>query len=260
MRTVVARMTGLLAPVLVLGGCASGGGPAPAASLGTSASSPAPSGRTLDDPRASSTLDPAGVVAAARDATQRAASVVATRTTRDGDDWIHEDIEVAFTVPPSARVLHVGEDIWTLDVVEGVGYLKDQSDQKSTIRWSRLSEVDTAAHLGHVTPAGLLGVLDAATSVAPPTRETVRGVPATCHAFVLDPATALVADRADEEGSTSTAPRTQATARLCVDSGSRPVESVVTIDDRVTTTVFSQWGFALEAMPPPASLVDEPGG
>ena len=246
-RSVVARTAGLMAPLLLLAACTDGGG-----------AGPSPSG---DGPRpsASSTRDPAAVVTTAREAAAAARSVVVTRTTQDGDDWTHEDIEVDFAAPPSARVLHVGEDIWTLDVVEGVGYLKDQGDRKSTNRWSRLSEVDTAAYLRDVTPAGLLRALEAATSVARPTEETVRDVPATCHAFVLDAAGALAAEGPDEEGSTVTAPPATANARLCLDSGERPVESVVTIGDRVTTTVYSQWGFAIEAMPPPADLVDEPG-
>ena len=63
------------------------------------------------------TRDPTAVVDAARDAMQQGASVVVTRTTQDDDDWTHEDIEVSFARPPSARVLHVGDDIWTLEVV-----------------------------------------------------------------------------------------------------------------------------------------------
>ncbi|MFW5469970.1 hypothetical protein ACOCJ4_07990 [Knoellia sp. CPCC 206435] len=237
-----------MASLLLLAGCTDGGG-----------AGPSPSG---DGPRpsASPTRDPAAVVTSAREAAAAARSVVVTRMTQDGDDWTHEDIEVDFTAPPSARVLHVGDDIWTLDLVEGVGYLKDQGDRKSTNRWSRLSEADTAAYLRDVSPEGLLGALDAATSVARPTEATVRDVPATCHAFVLDAARALAAEQADEEGSPGTAPPTTASARLCLDGGGRPVESVVTIGDRVTTSVFSQWGFAVEAMPPPANLVDEPSG
>jgi hypothetical protein len=247
-RSVVARTAGLLAPVLLLAACTDGGG-----------AGPSPSG---DGPGASAspTRDPAAVVSAARDAAAAGGSVVVTRTTQDGDEWTHEDIEVAFTAPPSARVLHVGDDIWTLDVVEGVGYLKDQGERKSTNRWSRLSEVDTAAYLTEVTPEGLLGALEAATSVARPTEETVRDVPATCHAFVLDAARALAREEVDEEGSTDTAAPATASARLCLDSGERPVESVVTVGERVTTSVFSQWGLAIEAMPPPANLVDEPAG
>lgn len=249
MRTVVARVAGLLAVALALGGCTDGGEGAPTPTGdGTRAS-------------ASPTRDPAAVVSAAVDATTAAKSVVVGRTTRDGDDWLQEEIEVSFAAPPSARVLHVGEDIWTLDVVDGVGYLKDQSERKSTNRWRRLSDTDTAAYLQELTPQSLLVALDAATSVAEPAEETVREVPSTCHAFVLDPAKAVAsdADEPDAGATTGTSAPASASARLCVDNGSRPVELVVTVGERVTTSVFSQWGLALEAQPPPAHLVDDSG-
>ncbi|KGN38379.1 hypothetical protein N801_00170 [Knoellia aerolata DSM 18566] len=264
----VLRVAGVLVPVLVLGACASGGRPVPPPSLGAPASSPSPSAPSLDapGPAPSPTRDPADVVSAARDATQRAGSVVVTRTAQDGEDWTHEDIEVAFTVPPSARVLHVGDDIWTLNVVDGVGHLKDQSERKSTNRWTRLDDTETAARLRGLSPEGLLGVLGAATSVAAPTEETVREVPSTCHAFVLDPVEALTLAETDigaEPGDTpspSPTPTGAATARLCADGQERPVELVVTLGGQVTTSVFSQWGFAIEALPPPEHLVDQPGG
>lgn len=269
MRTRVLRTAALLAPALLLGACAGGGRPVPPPSLGaTSPSSSSEPSLAAPRPAVSPTLDPADVVAAARDATQSGASVVVARTTQDGGEWTQEEIEVAFTAPPSARVLHVGEEIWTLDVVDGVGYLKDQSERKSVNRWSRLSDADTAAYVEDLTPDGLLEVLAAATSVAPPSQESVREVPATCHAFVLDPVRALATDEADQTGETDAGPpsapaaptATTAGARLCADSAGRPVELVVTIGARVTTSVFSQWGFAIEALPPPANLVDEPEG
>lgn len=273
MRTRVLRGAGLLVPLLVLGACAGGGRPVPPPVLGpTSSSSSSPSEQSLDAPRPapSPTLDPADVATSARDATQAGGSVVVTRTTQEGEDWTQEDIEVAFTASPSARVLHVGEEIWTLDVVDGAGYLKDQGERKSTNRWTRLSDTDTAAYLEDLTPAGLLGVLDAATSVTPPTDESVRDVPATCHAFVLDPGRARAEGEVDTGTRTATAtagptasPTTAtaaAGARLCADSAGRPVELVVTIGERVTTSVFSQWGIAIEALPPPENLVDEPEG
>ena len=243
------RVAGLLAITLALGGCTDDGG-----------SDPVPSGEATRA-NASPTRDPATVVSAAREASAEAGSVVVARTTQDGQDWTHEDIEVAFTDPASARVLHVGDDIWTLDVVDGTGYLKDQDERKSTNRWSRLTGADTAAYLRGLTAEGLLGALGTATSVAAPTEETVRDVPATCHAFALDPtrAAALVVEAADGEAEATTAPAT-ASARLCVDSETRPIENVVTVGETVTTSVFSQWGFAIEAMPPPAGLVDEPRG
>lgn len=249
MRTVLMPLAGLLAVTLALGGCTDDGGSEPVPSGEATRAGPSP------------TRDPAAVVAAAREAMGEAGSVVVARTAQDGDDWTQEDIEVAFTNPASARVLHVGEDIWTLDVVDGTGYLKDQDERKSTNRWSRLSTTDTAAYLRVLTAEGLLRELGTATSVDVPTEETVRDVPATCHLFALDPAraAAVVAEQADEDAEATTAPAL-ANARLCVDSEKRPIETVVTVGARVTTSVFSQWGFAIEAMPPPASLVDEPSG
>ena len=262
MRTRVLRVAGLMAPVLLLGSCASGGRPVPPPSLGATVSATSSSEPSLAAPRPapSPTLDPADVVSSARDATQDGGSVAVTRTTQDGDDWTHEEIEVAFTTPPSARVLHVGDEIWTLDVVDGVGYLKDQSERKSMNRWSRLDDTETATYVEDLTPEGLLSVLDAATSVSPPTQEGVRDVPATCHAFVLDPTQALATQPPTDTGAPTTATAVTAVARLCADGGGRPVELVVTIGERVTTTVFSQWGFALEALPPPENLVDQPAG
>ena len=80
----------------------------------------------------------------------------------------------------------------------------------------------------------------------------------------LDPATApaLVTDAGPpgEEEAPGVATTDSAAARLCVDSGGRPVEAVVTVGGRVVTSVFSQWGLALEAMPPPDGLLDRQDG
>ena len=252
MRTVVLRVAGLLAPVLlapVLAGCASGGAPVPPPVLGTSgaspSSSPSPSERTLDAPKPAAP-DPADVVSAVRDAAQRAGSVVVTRTTQDGDDWTHEEVEVAFASPPSARVLHVGEDIWTLSVVTGEGYLKDQTTRKSTSRWTRLSAAETTERLEDVTLDGLLGVLDHASTITRTEKATLGARPVTCHSLVLSP-------HSDADADTDPVPQS---ARICVDADRRPVELVVTADDEVTTSRFTGWGSAVEALPPPPGLVD----
>lgn len=184
-----------------------------------------------------------------KDAALAAGSVVVTRTTteaRNGKDAdvTHEEIEVEFTEPPSGRVLHVGEEIWTLNVVDGVGYLKDQSEKKSTNRWQKLDAAETSERFEDATLDGLLGVLDSATKVAKSEAANVRGAEATCHALTLGPSPGA-----------SAGPLPQS-ARVCVDADRRPVELVVTADDDVTTSVFSSWGVAIEAMPPPANLVD----
>lgn len=192
---------------------------------------------------------PSDTTAPIKDAALAAGSVIVRRTATVGGagrdaDITHEEIEVEFTEPPSGRVLHVGEEIWTLNVVEGVGYFKDQSKKKSTNRWQRLTAAQTSARLEDATIDGLLGVLDSVAKIAKTETATLRGGDATCHTLVLAP------PKVAEPG-----PAPQS-ARICVDEDRRPVELVVTADDDVTTSVFSGWGVAVEAMPPPASLVD----
>lgn len=234
MRAQLVRVvTGAVALTLVTAGCSSdeggrGSGDGPATSQTT--------------PRKEK---PSDTTAPIKDAALAAGSVVVTRTTRADQDGItHEEIEVELTEPMSGRVLHVGEEIWTLDVVGGVGYLKDQTDRKSTHRWKKLTGAETTKRLEDVTLDGLLGVLDDASKVTRTEKATVAGGPATCHTLTLaPPATAA-------EG-----PVPQ-TARICVDADRRPVELVVTADGEVTTSLFSGWGVAVEAIPPPPNLVD----
>ena len=190
---------------------------------------------------------PSDTTAPIKDAALAAGSVLVSRTTRtgEGDEGVtQEEIEVELTEPLSGRVLHVGEEIWTLDVVGGVGYLKDQSEKKSTNRWTKLSGAETTERLTDVTLDGLLGVLDDAAKITKTEKATVAGGPATCHSMTLGPG----ADAGD-------GPVPQS-ARICVDADRRPLELVVTADGEVTTSTFSGWGVAIEAMAPPPNLVD----
>ncbi|WP_156971218.1 hypothetical protein [Knoellia sinensis] len=184
---------------------------------------------------------PSDITGPIKAAAQSAGSVVVNRTevsgSDDGGEPTHEEIETSFAEPVSARVLHVGDEIWTLDVVDGVGYLKDQSERKSNNRWEKLDAAATADRLEHGTLAGLLGVLDGATALPETATASVRGVDATCHTFPLS-------GGAD------------ATARVCVDNQQRPVELVETNGDQTNTSVFTNWGVAIDAIAPPAHLVD----
>ena len=201
-------VTGAVVVVLSLAACTGGGSDG-----GSGADGDQTSDRATAPDRKAVPADTSGPIKAAAKA---AGSVVVTRTLTEADgDVTQEEIETAFTSPPSARVLHVGEEIWTLDVVEGVGYLKDQSERKSNNRWEKLGERETAERLEGATLDGLLGVLDAATSVSKASTADVRGVEATCHTFGL-PAT---------QGP-------KATARVCADDEERPVELVVTVGGR----------------------------
>lgn len=225
---------------LLAAGCSSDG---PGEGDGSGKGSPTGS----NEPTEAKPSDTTGPI---KDAALAAGSVVVTRTTTpagaaaDPDDTTHEEIEVEFTEPLSGRVLHVGEAIWTLDVVDGVGYLKDQSEKKSTNRWTKLTAAGTQERLEGATLDGLLGVLDSATKISTTEKATVRGIEATCHAITLGP------PKAAKPG-----PVPQS-ARICVDADRRPVELVVTADTAVSTSVFTDWGVAIEAMPPPANLVD----
>lgn len=190
-------------------------------------------------PEPTKPVTPADVIAPVTAAAQAAKSVVVTRTEQgaDGKDVTQEEIETSFAEPVSARVLHVGEEIWTLNVVDGEGFLKDQTEQKSTNRWARLDKAETAERLEHATLTGLLAVLEGATSVTETATGKVRGVDATCHTFSL-------ADGSSE------------TARLCVDPQKRPIELIAGDGDVTTTSVFTGWGTPVDAIAPPASLVD----
>ncbi|GAA4124468.1 hypothetical protein GCM10022415_30540 [Knoellia locipacati] len=191
---------------------------------------------------------PSDTTAPIKDAALAAGSVVVTRTTTSGsdaDDTTHEEIEVELTEPPSGRVLHVGEEIWTLDVVDGVGYLKDQTARKSNNRWTRLSAAETTERLEDVTLDGLLGHLDNATKVTKTEKATVAAQAATCHTLALGP---------DPDADAGDGPPPQS-ARICVDGDRRPLELVVTAGDEVTTSVFTGWGSAVEAIAPPPNLV-----
>jgi len=203
-------------------------------------------GSATDTPREATPADTTGPI---KDAALAAGSVAVTRTVRpgDADDPItQEEIEVELTEPPSGRVLHVGEEIWTLDVVGGVGYLKDQSERKSTNRWQRLSAAETTERLEDVTVDGLLGVIDRASKITGTEKATVAGTPATCHSLTLAPGATADADDGPVPQS----------ARICVDGDRRPLELVVTADDEVTTSTFTSWGLAVEALAPPPALVD----
>lgn len=225
-------VTGAVALVLSVSACTGGG----SGGSGGDGEQPA-DGSTTPDRKAVPT-DTSGPIKAAAKA---AGSVVVTRTLTEADgDVTQEEIETAFTTPPSARVLHVGEEIWTLDVVEGVGYVKDQSEEKSNNRWERLGERATAERLEGATLDGLLGVLDAATSVSKASAASVRGVETTCHTFGLD-----ASQGAD------------ATAKVCADDEKRPVEVVVSSGGDTTTSVFMSWGSDITAMAPPEHLVDQ---
>lgn len=182
-----------------------------------------------------------------KDAALAAGSVTVTRTSSAGgaDAAVtHEEIEVELTEPLSGRILHVGDEIWTLTVVDGVGYLKDQSEKKSTNRWTKLTDTEMQKRVATATLDGLLGILDTAAKVEKTESATIRGATATCHALTLGPARGTAAGPAPQ------------TARICVDGDNRPVELVVTADDVVATSVFTGWGAAVEAMPPPPNLVD----
>lgn len=221
-------VTGAVALALSVSGCTGGGPDGDGAE--TDASTPTQDREAV----------PTDTTAPIRAAAKAAGSVVVTRTLKEADgDVTHEEIETAFTAPPSARLLHVGNEIWTLDVVDGVGYVKDQSEKKSANRWTKLSERDTAERLEGATLDGLLGVLDAATSISKASTATVRAVKATCHTLGLD-----ASQGAD------------ASARVCVDSKRLPIELVVTSGGDVTTSVFTSWGSKIMAMAPPEHLVD----
>ncbi|MFC7489094.1 MULTISPECIES: hypothetical protein [unclassified Knoellia] len=234
MRTGVASwVTGAVALLLSVSACT--GGDPDGGSGGDGAQST--DGSTTPDRRA----DPTDTTGPIKAAAKAAGSVVVTRTLTEADgDVTQEEIETAFTTPPSARVLHVGEEIWTLDVVEGVGWVKDQSEKKSNNRWKQLGERETAQRLEGATLDGLLGVLDAATSVSKASTASVRGVEATCHTFGLDA----------NQG-------TDATAKVCADDKQRPVEVVVRSGGDTTTSVFMSWGSKITAMAPPEHLVDQ---
>ncbi|WP_404382094.1 hypothetical protein LL946_15160 [Knoellia locipacati] len=229
-------MTGAVALTLVAAGCSNDG-------TGDDGSDAGPSTSTTK-PREAQPSDTTGPI---KDAALAAGSVIVSRTTRSGGaegGITQEEIEVELTEPMSGRVLHVGEEIWTLDIVAGVGYLKDQTEKKSTNRWTRLSGAETTKRLEDVTLDGLLGVLDDASAITKTEPATVGGVAATCHSLTLRP------DPDVDEG-----PVPQS-ARVCVDGDRRPVELLVIADADVTTSVFTQWGVAVEAMAPPPNLVD----
>lgn len=237
MQARLARQVAAAAAVALLAAGCSGGGDGDASDDGSG---------TSDPPREAKPADTTGPI---KDAALAAGSVAVTRTVRPGaaDERItQEEIEVELTEPPSGRVLHVGEEIWTLDVVEGVGYLKDQSERKSTNRWQRLSAAETTERLEDVTLDGLLGVIDRASTITRTEKATVAGTAATCHSLTLGPAAAT---------GTVDGPVPQS-ARICVDGDRRPLELVVTADDEVTTSTFSSWGLAVEALAPPPALVD----
>ena len=201
---------------------------------------------STSSPRQARPSDTTGPI---KDAALAAGSVVVSRTTTSGtdpDDTTHEEIEVELTEPPSGRVLHVGEEIWTLDIVDGVGYLKDQTTRKSTNRWTRLSAAETTERLEGVRLDGLLGVLDHVSRITRTERATVGGKPSTCHSLELAP---------DPDADADEDPVPQS-ARICVDTDRRPVELVVTSDDAVTTSSYTAWGVAVEALAPPPALVD----
>lgn len=241
-RTRLARMvTGAVALTLAVSGC-SGEGDGDDGGNGTGDGATT----TTTRPREAKPSDTTGPI---KDAALAAGSVVVTRTTTSGTTGggtTHEEIEVELTEPMSGRVLHVGEDIWTLDVVAGVGYLKDQSVRKSTNRWSRLSAAETKERLEDVTLDGLLGVLDDASRVTKTEKATVDAQAATCHTLTLAP-------KAGTQPADGPAPTS---ARVCVDGDRRPLELVVTADDSVTTSTFTGWGTAIEAIEPPPNLVD----
>jgi hypothetical protein len=229
-------VTGAVALTLVAAGCSNDG----------SGDDGSDDGPTSSDSRPRE-AKPSDTTQPIKDAALAAGSVVVTRTVRSGKDITHEEIEVELTEPMSGRVLHVGEEIWTLDVVDGVGYLKDQTERKSTTRWTKLSGAETTQRLEDVTIDGLLGVLDTASKVTGTEKATVAGAPATCHTLTLAP------------GSGTDAGPVPQSARVCVDADRRPVELVVTADGAVTTSLFTGWGGAIEAMPPPPNLVDGQG-
>lgn len=235
MQARLARQVAAAAAVALLAAGCSGGGDGDGSDDGSG---------TSDPPREAKPADTTGPI---KDAALAAGSVAVTRTVRPGDAderITQEEIEVELTEPLSGRVLHVGEEIWTLDVVGGVGYLKDQSEKKSTNRWTKLSGAETTERLTDVTLDGLLGVLDDAAKITKTEKATVAGGPATCHSMTLGPG----ADAQD-------GPVPQS-ARICVDGDRRPLELVVTADDEVTTSTFSSWGLAVEALAPPPALVD----
>ncbi|GGB69114.1 hypothetical protein N798_02875 [Knoellia flava TL1] len=230
------QVAAAVAVALIAAGC-SGGGDGGGSDDGTG---------TSDTPREAKPADTTGPI---KDAALAAGSVAVTRTVRPGDagDRItQEEIEVELTEPPSGRVLHVGEEIWTLDVVDGIGYLKDQSERKSANRWQRLSAAETTERLEDVTLDGLLGVIDWASRITKTEKATVAGTAATCHSLTLGPG----ATAGDGDGPTPQS------ARICVDGDRRPLELVVTADDEVTTSTFTSWGLAVEALAPPPALVD----
>ncbi|MFW5471751.1 hypothetical protein ACOCJ5_00425 [Knoellia sp. CPCC 206450] len=232
----LARAMAAAAAVALLAGC-SGGGDGEGSTDGSG---------TTDAPREAKPADTTGPI---KDAALAAGSVAVTRTVRPGDadhGITQEEIEVELTEPPSGRVLHVGEEIWTLAVVDGVGYLKDQSERKSTNRWQRLSAAQTTERLQDVTLDGLLGVVDRASRITKTEKATVAGTPATCHSLTLSPGATAGADDGPVPQS----------ARICVDGDRRPLELVVTAGDEVTTSTFTSWGLAVEALAPPPALVD----
>ena len=242
MRTRLARVAaGAVALAFVVSACSDDGGGDEGSGDGASSS--------MSEPRQAKPSDTTGPI---KDAALAAGSVVVTRTTTSGsdpDDTTHEEIEVELTEPPSGRVLHVGEDIWSLNVVDGVGYLKDQTTRKSNNRWTRLSAAETTERLEDVTLDGLLGDLDNATEVTKTEKATVVAQAATCHLLTLGPDS-----DADADASDGPAPQS---ARICVDGDRRPLELVVTAGDEVTTSVFTGWGSSVEAIAPPPNLVEQ---
>jgi hypothetical protein len=229
---------GAIALTFVVSACSDGGGDEGSGDGATSSTS---------TPREAK---PSDTTAPIKDAALAAGSVVVTRTTTSGsdqDDTTQEEIEVELTEPPSGRVLHVGEKIWTLNVVDGVGYLKGQTTRKSNHRWTRLSAAQTTERLEDVTLDGLLGDLDNATKVTRSEKATVAAQSATCHTLALGP-------DADADAGDGPAPQS---ARICVDGDRRPLELVVTAGDEVTTSVFTGWGSAVEAIAPPPNLVGQ---